>query len=119
MRELAAQEVRRGLLNKIPNSLRNCVNKELLAVSSSTFLNGSNNNNNNGQSINSTTSSCVGNSNNSAININSMPSTSPPNMSAGLGALAGNPLVNPLLANPALAAAANPQQLLAQLSRKF
>ena len=37
MREMAAQEVRRGLLglNKLPNSLRNCVNKELLA--SSTF----------------------------------------------------------------------------------
>ena len=30
MREMAAQEVRRGLLNKMPNSLRNCINKHTL-----------------------------------------------------------------------------------------
>jgi len=35
MREMAAQEVRRGLLSKAPNSLRNCVNKHLLKSSSS------------------------------------------------------------------------------------
>jgi C-terminal binding protein len=35
MREMAAQEVRRGLLSKTPNSLRNCVNKHLLKSSSS------------------------------------------------------------------------------------
>lgn len=34
MREMAAQEVRRGLLSKTPNSLRNCVNKHLLKSSS-------------------------------------------------------------------------------------
>ena len=118
MRELAAQEVRRGLLNKIPNSLRNCVNKELLAAATASSLsNGSNNNNNNnnGQSNNN---SGLSNSN-SNMNLNSinLPSTSPPNLAAGLSGLAGNPLVNPLLANSALAT--NPQQLLAQLSRKF
>jgi C-terminal binding protein len=43
MRELAAQEVRRGLLNKMPNSLRNCVNKEFLTNSNSTSINGRNN----------------------------------------------------------------------------
>jgi hypothetical protein len=32
MREMAAQEVRRGLLNKLPGSLRNCVNKELILL---------------------------------------------------------------------------------------
>lgn len=30
MREMAAQEVRRGLLNKMPGSLRNCVNKHTM-----------------------------------------------------------------------------------------
>jgi C-terminal binding protein len=35
MREMAAQEVRRGLMSKTPNSLRNCVNKHLLKSSSS------------------------------------------------------------------------------------
>ena len=35
MREMAAHEVRRGLLNKIPHSLRNCLNKDLLFKASS------------------------------------------------------------------------------------
>lgn len=35
MREMAAQEVRRGLLNKSPVSLRNCVNKDMLTSSQS------------------------------------------------------------------------------------
>ena len=43
MRELAAQEVRRGLLNKMPNSLRNCVNKEFLTNSNLSSINGRNN----------------------------------------------------------------------------
>jgi hypothetical protein len=42
LREMAAQEVRRGLLQKMPESLKNCVNKEYLM---SNNLNGSNNSN--------------------------------------------------------------------------
>ncbi len=44
MREMAAQEVRRGLLNIMPNSLRNCINKHML-VSSSSSSNGLTNSN--------------------------------------------------------------------------
>ena len=36
MREMAAQEVRRGLLNKMPNSLRNCINKHTLPSATAT-----------------------------------------------------------------------------------
>ena len=63
MREMAAQEVRRGLLNKMPNSLRNCVNKHLLPSAGLPQLNGAlinsncvtnalNNNNNNSNPLN-------------------------------------------------------------------
>jgi C-terminal binding protein len=36
LREMAAQEVRRGLLNKMPDSLKNCVNKDYLVHQGST-----------------------------------------------------------------------------------
>jgi hypothetical protein len=36
LREMAAQEVRRGLLNKMPDSLKNCVNKDYLFLNNST-----------------------------------------------------------------------------------
>lgn len=46
MREMAAQEVRRGLLNKMPNSLRNCINKHTLGIPSNAASNFSSNLNN-------------------------------------------------------------------------
>ena len=56
MREMAAHEVRRGLINKSPSTLRNCVNKDLLLNSNgngnstpinSNGINSSNNNSSN------------------------------------------------------------------------
>lgn len=134
MREMAAHEVRRGLLNKMPASLRNCVNKDLLISSSSSnnninnnlpITNGNNSNNNNGN-MNSN-----GN-NNFSVNVNSNNS----NRGGGIGG-AGSPpsnstptgtsMLNPAMMAAAAAAAANPlsaaslnpnAQLLAQLSCK-
>ena len=38
MREMAAGEIRRAVVGRIPDSLRNCVNKEYFASSESDFL---------------------------------------------------------------------------------
>lgn len=47
MREAAANEIRRAILNRIPDCLRNCVNKEFLpSVNSSYSLSGAHNSNN-------------------------------------------------------------------------
>ena len=99
MREMAAQEVRRGLLNKIPHSLRNCINKEQLNKASP--------------------------SNETFGTSNLMPSNSPivsSNLAANLPAtlpLGLNPsLTNPILPS-ALISTGQQQQLLAQLSSKL
>ena len=102
MREMAAQEVRRGLLNKMPNSLRNCVNKDLLSKSSSSNGSFSNGLGNGNRSTNSP-----------LVNPNlvpNLPATSPHSLNA--------PLPSALLSSSGMSAG-HQQQLLAHLSRKY
>ncbi|CAF0745993.1 unnamed protein product [Brachionus calyciflorus] len=98
MREMAAQEVRRGLLHKIPTQLKNCVNKELLNQKVSNTL----------PSIQSRNATCSPSS-----NLNTTPQVNQ------------NPMLNPLMSNPLSAASllgnsqatqGNQNQLLAHLS---
>ena len=125
MREMAAHEVRRGLINKSPSTLRNCVNKDLLLNSNgnstpinSNGINSSNNNNstNNGNNNNNNTNS-NGNSN-GLSNSNNRSGSSPANL---IGASLGNPLTAAsLLTASSNLNSSNPSaQLLAQLNCKF
>ena len=124
MREMAAQEVRRGLINKSPLTLRNCVNKDLLSSSNgnstqtnSNGINSSNSNNNSNSSNNVNGNNTNGLSNNNNNN-NNRSGSSPAN-------LIGATLSNPLAAASLLTASSNlnssnpSAQLLAQLNCKF
>ena len=122
MREMAAYEVRRGLINKSPSTLRNCVNKDLLLNSNgnstpinSNGINSSNNNNSNNNGNNNTNSN--GNSN-GLSNSNNRSGSSPANL---IGASLGNPLTAAsLLTASSNLNSSNPSaQLLAQLNCKF
>jgi C-terminal binding protein len=133
MREMAAQEVRRGLLNKMPNSLRNCVNKELLALSSSSSNNNMNNMNNSSShsshSISNLTngrSNELTNSMNNGLIRNSSPNSSANSTAAAAAATAAvslNPLSTASILSTSSPNSSSPssvqqqqQQLLAHLS---
>jgi len=109
MREMAAQEVRRGLLNKMPNSLRNCVNKQYLSsLSTSTTVT----NQQNGGSTNGN------NTLNTTINLNGLNSVVP---NRGASPMTTNNLnsMSSILGNQPTSASPNlsqQQQLLAHLS---
>ena len=122
MREMAAQEVRRGLLNKSPLSLRNCVNKELLLNSNANSTGNNPNGNNSLNSNNVNNNNGLSNSNNSSSNSNASSNnirsgSSPANL---LGASMGNPLTaaSILSASSNLNSSNSNAQLLAQLSCK-
>jgi C-terminal binding protein len=131
MREMAAQEVRRGLLNKLPGSLRNCVNKDLLLNNSNSQSVNSNNTQisnglSNGNSNNSSNRQINSTINNSRLNggagspSNITNSNNNASMISPLASLASNPLAAAsLLSGAAANSANNPNaQLLAQLSCK-
>ena len=132
MREMAAQEVRRGLLNKMPMSLRNCVNKDLLTNShqiNNTNSNGGSISNSNGiNSILSTNNNNLNlnniNNNSNSLNNNGMSNSnnnrsgnSPANL---IAASVGNPMsAASLLSATSNLNSSNPNaQLLAQLNCK-
>jgi len=123
MREMAAQEVRRGLINKSPLTLRNCVNKDLLlnlngnsTLINSNGVNSSNNNNNNNSNNNNVNNN--GNNTNGLSNSNNRSGSSPANL---IGASLGNPLAAAsLLTASSNLNSSNPSaQLLAQLNCKL
>ena len=134
MREMAAQEVRRGLLNKMPISLRNCVNKELLMAaqsngsssgqSMSNSTNGGNlmlSNSANPSLLNNNGLSNNANNNNNSNNTSSSGGSnrsgnSPANLMAA-ASVAGNPM-SFLSASSNLNASNPSAQLLAQLTCK-
>jgi C-terminal binding protein len=136
MREMAAHEVRRGLLNKMPASLRNCVNKDLLISSNN---NGSLSNGNNSNNTNNNGSMNSNGNNNFNVNVNSnhnnnrgviggissppsnpTPSAASPMLNPAMMAAAAAAASNPLSAASLLQSSSNPNaQLLAQLSCKF
>jgi phosphoglycerate dehydrogenase-like enzyme len=115
MREMAAQEVRRGLLNKTPLTLRNCVNKDLLLAAAAAAASSSNSstvvNGNNHNLLNN-----LSNTNNNNNNSNNRSGNSPANL---LGASMGNSSLTAaslLSANSNLNSSNQNAQLLAQLN---
>ena len=121
MREMAAQEVRRGLQSKHPFTLRNCVNRELLGnisaasilSSSQTNANGSSNMLSNVNSLNAINNRNLTSGSPAAVAINQI--TPPSQPSAG-----GNPLSTASLLSNTASSNSNPNaQLLAHLSCKF
>jgi hypothetical protein len=122
MREMAAHEVRRGLINKSPLTLRNCVNKDLLLNSNGNSTQTNSNGTNSSNSNNNTTSSNNLNGNNT----NGLSNSNNSNRSGSSPAnLIGATLSNPLTAASLLTASSNlnssnpSAQLLAQLNCKF
>lgn len=103
MREMAAQEVRRGLLNKMPNSLRNCINKHMLIniPNSTGNMNLSSNMNNNGNNV----------SNSNKVNMSNVSNNDSRSAQSPLSTVANN-TGTPNNAN----ANSQQQQLLAHLS---